>query len=622
LADILFAIDGIPPIVSAPDFGFPAGLVGRDSMEDRLARLESRVAYLSDRVASLEQRLDRVEERSPRAVAAAPDHSILEPPVDFEKIRLQYVLGLAGRTLVVLGGAYLLRALTESHLLTASAGVGLGILYGAPWLLLASRAAARGAQLDAFVHALTAALIGYPLVWEATLRFNVLSAPQSAALLATLTAGAFVLSHARSLPGLAWVTTIGTIMSAVGLAIGTGDWIAYTVLAIAVGVGTVWLGYTRDWIALRWLAAGIANLMLLIVTARSAVHGQVALALAAQMLMLAGYLGSFAIRTLFIGRPVIPFEVAQSIGALVVAFGGAIWLIDSSGSNVVVVGIASLILATAGYLVAFSFVDRHRHRKNFFFYAQLAQLFAVVGIALCAGNAAGSVVYAIAAVVTAKLARQKERLTLALQGAVYAMAAALASGLIERATIALWSATIGWSPFPLTSMLALLALAVVTCLPVRNPSAGAAFARVLRVVLIAMLVWAAAGVTIAVVIAVVPGAGHAGGSVVATVRTGVLVIATLVLAFAAQYRPAREAGWLVYPMLFLIGAKLVAIDFPQGHPQTLFAALALYGIALSAAPRMLRRAVTHPAAVSSTQIDAAHPATSPDTFVSAQEHRM
>jgi hypothetical protein len=564
-------------------------------MEDRLARLESRVTYLNDRVASLEQRLDRVEERSAQVVSTTPDHSIIDSPGDLGKIRVQYVLGLAGRTLVVLGGAYLLRALTESGLLTASAGVAFGILYGAPWLLLASRAAARDAHLDAFVHALTAALIGYPLVWEATLRFKVVSEPQSAALLGLLTAGAFVLSWTRSLQGLAWVATIGTTISAVGLAIGTGDWIAYTVLAIAVGIATVWLGYTRNWIALRWPVAGIANAMLLIVTARSAVHGQVSVALAVQMLMLAGYLGSFAIRTLFIGRPIIPFEVAQSIGVLVVAFGGAIWLIDSSGSNVVAVGAVSLGLAAAGYVVAFSFVDRHRHRKNFFFYAQLAQLFAVVGIALCTGNAAGSVVYSIAAVVTAKLARHKDRLTLALQAAVYVIAAALGSGLIERATTALWSATIEPSFFPLASIVTLLALGVVTFLPVRNPiESWAAFASVLRVLLIAVLVWAAAGLSIAILISVFPGGEHIGGSFAATIRTGVLVIATLVLAFGAHYASAREAAWLVYPLLFLTGIKLVAIDFPQGHPQTLFAALALYGIALSAAPRMLRRSVVQP----------------------------
>jgi hypothetical protein len=581
-------------------------------MEDRLARLELRVAYLTDQVASLEQRLGRVEGGAPSVISPAPDDSSLAGIVDIRTIRVQQLLGFAGRTLVVLGGAYLLRALTESTVLTAPAGVGLGILYGAPWLLLASRTAARGAQLDAFAHALTAALIGYPLVWEATLRFHVVSAGQSAALLGALAAGAFVLSSARAFEGPAWVAMIGTMVSAAGLAIGTGNWIPYTVLAIAVGVATLWLGYIRDWTLLRWPAAAIANAMLLIATARSTVHGEVGAALLVQMFMLGAYLGSFAIRTLVIGRPVIPFEVAQSIGVLLVAFGGAIWLIHSSASNVMVVGVASLVLATAGYVVAFSFVDRHRHVRNFFFYAQLAQLFAITGFALCLGYAAGSVAYAAAAAVAAVLARRNGRLVLSLQAFVYVTAAAAASGLILDATLGLWSTSIDRVAIPLTSILALAAMAVVTFLPVRSPiESWRILASVLRVFLIALLVWTAAGMSVAFVIFVLPGGGHLGGSLLATIRTGAFVIATLVLAFAARDYSGREAGWLVYPLLFLTGAKLVSIDFPQGHPQTLFAALALYGIALSAAPRMLRRPLVSSLPPPSTRIEAADRAASP-----------
>jgi hypothetical protein len=113
-----------------------------------------------------------------------------------------------------------------------------------------------------------------------------------------------------------------------------------------------------------------------------------------------------------------------------------------------------------------------------------------------------------------------------------------------------------------------------------------------------------------------------GGSFLATIRTGILVIATLVLAFGARYAPAREPVWLVYSLLFLTGVKLAVIDFPQGHPQTLFAALALYGIALSTAPRMLRRAVVHSGASPSMRIEAADRAASPDSLAVARQHRL
>lgn len=559
-------------------------------MEDRVAQLESRVASLYDRVGDLEQRLALLDERAPSASPATSDRGTLPPTVDVERARLQQLPALAGRTLVVLGGAYLLRALTETHILPASAGVGLGLLYGAPWLLLASRSAARGAQLDAFAHALSAALIGYPLVWEATLRFDVVSPPQSAALLGVLTAGAFLLSSARALEGLAWVVALGTLISAAGLAIGTGDWISYTALAIAVGVATLWLGYIRNWTTLRWPAAATANLMLLILTGRAAADGRVSGALLVQVLMLGGYLGSFAIRTLLIGRPAIPFEVVQSIGVLVVAFGGAIALIRSTGSNIMLVGVASLILAAAGYIVAFSFVARHRHVKNFFFYALLAQLFAIVGIALCGGQATRAVAYTLAAFIAAVLARHNGRMALSLQAAVYATAAALASGLAEHAAHALFSPLSSDGAIPLVQLLALSAVGLVTLLPVRRGvDSWGIFARILRLVVMVVLLWTAAGAAISFSVAVLPGGDLIGGSLLATIRTAVLVCATLALAGAAQHPAGREAGWLVYPMLFLLGVKVLFIDFPQGRPETLFAALALYGIALITAPRMLRR---------------------------------
>src|SRR6476661_8481940 len=119
-------------------------------MEDRIVRLESRVACLTDQVTGLEQRLAIVERRVPAAADEPRDSDSLAAIAGFERAPVQQWLGIAGRTLVVLGGAYLLRALTGSHVLSAQAGVGFGILYGAPWLLLASRAAAHDSQVDAF----------------------------------------------------------------------------------------------------------------------------------------------------------------------------------------------------------------------------------------------------------------------------------------------------------------------------------------------------------------------------------------------------------------------------------------------------------------------------------------
>lgn len=561
----------------------------RGAMENRVAQLESQVAYLTDRLASLEERLAGAG-RDPRALDLEPQPSVLAV-ADLQAGSIQQWLGLAGRTLVILGGAYLLRALTGAHVVPAHVGVALGLLYGAPWLLLASRAGMRGSHLDAFTHALTTALIGYPLVWEATLRFGVLDPVQSAMLLAALTAGAFVLASTRGLQGLAWVVSFGALVSAIVLSIAMDSWTAYTVLAIGVGVATLWLGYTQGWTMLRWPAAAVANCMVLVVTGRAMVGGSARGALLVQLVMLAAYLGSFAIRTLVIGREVIPFEVVQSIGVLTVAFGGAIALIHSTGANVVPVGIASLLLAAAGYVIAFAFVERRRHVKNFFFYTLLALLFGVVGIALTAGATTGALTYSVVGAGAAVLARRHHRLTLSLQASVYVLAAVFASGLLTAATLAMaLPPSAGWGAPAAVPIVALAAIAVVVALPVVRPvERWGVFASIPRLVVVATALWAAAGTAVAVGILLLPESARADAAVAATIRTGILVLATFAAASSARRESGREAGWLVYPLIVLTGCKVLFADFPQGRPETLFAALALYGVALIAAPRLMRQ---------------------------------
>src|SRR4029453_16316722 len=203
----------------------------------------------------------------------------------------------------------------------------------------------------------------------------------------------------------------------------------------------------------------------------------------------------------------------------------------------------------------------------------------------------GAVAYTLAAYVAAALARHNGRMALSLQAAVYATAAALASGLAEQAAHALFlPPSIDAGAIPLVQLLALSAVGVVTFLPVRRAvESWGIFARLLRLVVMVVLVWMAAGAAISFSIAMLPGGNPVDGSLLATIRTAVLVSATLALAEAARHPAGREAAWLVYPMLSLIGVKVLFIDFPQGRPETLFAALALYGMALISAPRMLRR---------------------------------
>ena len=84
------------------------------------------------------------------------------------------LLSLLGRLFIVLGGAYLLRAMTDAGAIPPAAGVALGLAYGLVWLVLADRAGGRGQRPAAVFHGIGAAMVAFPVVLEATTRFKVL----------------------------------------------------------------------------------------------------------------------------------------------------------------------------------------------------------------------------------------------------------------------------------------------------------------------------------------------------------------------------------------------------------------------------------------------------------------
>ena len=74
----------------------------------------------------------------------------------------------------------------------------------------------------------------------------------------------------------------------------------------------------------------------------------------------------------------------------------------------------------------------------------------------------------------------------------------------------------------------------------------------------------------------------------AVIRTAVLALAAVALAFGVPRVRLFEMTWLVLPLIVLGGIKFLAEDLPHGRPLTLFLGLACYGTALIGASRVLR----------------------------------
>ena len=111
-------------------------------------RLELRMAALEEAVAAL-RALPPVP--APQDADEPLEPAALEPPaLDADDApptgwTLADTVTFSGRTLIALGGGYLLRALTDGGVMTPGVGVLVGLTYAATWILFSLRAAMRKA---------------------------------------------------------------------------------------------------------------------------------------------------------------------------------------------------------------------------------------------------------------------------------------------------------------------------------------------------------------------------------------------------------------------------------------------------------------------------------------------
>ncbi|HET8725582.1 MAG TPA: hypothetical protein VFM53_15390 [Anaeromyxobacteraceae bacterium] len=559
------------------------------SLESRLEELLQAVARLEGRVTALEQA--RAPSPARRAVAAVRSTAAggsreegWNPP------ELSGTMPLLGRTLLVLAGAFVLRALTDGGRLPGWMGVGLGLAYAGAWLWMADRAGSAGKTLSAGFHAVTVVIIGFPLLFEAATRFKLLSPLGAAALLALLTGAALLLSARRSIQVLAWVVSLGGLVTAVALMAASGRLVPGTLYLVLLGTAALWIGYVRDWTLLRWPLALAVDLMALLVaihaTDPGTREGPVA-ALAVLAALVACYLGSFAARTLWMGRRVVPFEVVQTAAVIAVGIGGAVWVALRSGLGQGAFGVTALAFGAACYGVAFAFVERRqRIRENFWFYASVGLVLVPAGVALLAGEPVRSLALCGLSLAAAEAARRGGSRTLSAHAVLYAVLAGLASGLVAGSFQALFlGAQVAWTP-SFASVASLVAAAVVAALASRLPRAQP-LERIPVAAANALLALGAAGTAVAWLAPLVAGTGTStGAGALATLRTVVLVALVVAAAWAGR-NPARvEVGWLAYPVLALTGLKMLLEDLPRGRPATLILAFACYGAALIAIPRI------------------------------------
>jgi hypothetical protein len=490
----------------------------------------------------------------------------------------------AGRALLGIAGAYLLRALTESHAIPQQAGVSVGIVYSMLWLAWAARAAP-ARRAGAVLFSLTSSLILAPLLWESTIRFHVVPTWAAAVVLLLFTVFGMVVSWRRNLLVVATIATLTGIISAAALLIGSYDLLPFTVLLLAIAAAVEISACLDHWLSERWLAALAADLAVVLAAILVTRPGGLpegyapvsrAALLAALLAPAAIYLGSIVVRTLFRGFPFTGFETAQLVLALILAVGGGLRLAD--GQPRLAVALAAVCLAGGGACYALAF--RLRPGRTAQTYAALGLLLVLAGTRIALPAPAAAAVWTALAVTRLAWPRQ------ALRGhaTAYMFLALLASGTVTSAARILLG---GDPPAPVPAALAWQGAAAALCWGIATRRQAP---RLFRAILASATVWLFSGILAVGLTSLyhtVFGA-LAPHAYCAMLRTAVLAVGALLLAAAVSRWKRSELAPLVYLLMILGAYRLLLVDLRQDIKAAVVLSLLVYGATLTLLPRLMQ----------------------------------
>lgn len=551
-------------------------------------------------IAELEARLTSVEKRLAALDGLAATDSGADLEAAAPTLGDGYAANLSvhiGRVLLIFGGAYLLRAVTEYQFLPTAAGLVLGAAYAFFWLFMAFRKGRLDAQrASAAFFGGTSVVLTLPLFYEATTTFSLLSGTQGVVALGIYCAFAMSVAVLRDLRTLAWLVTAGGIAAGAASLVATHAAIPVSVVLLLLGLGSLWAVYWRGWMGLRWLGAVGANLGVLGVVGLAHSEQWVIdprLAFLLAVALLASYLTSFTFHTHVRGQLVSLFESAQALVAGAIVLGSSLLAVRSGDLEIGTVGIMGVVLGVGGYTLAIARHTRDRHYGNFFYYSTFGLVFLLVGTALLMPLAWAAVVWSALAVAMAWFSGRMGWVSLSLQCTFLLLAAGAGSGLLATGLEAL----IGdpgnaWAVLKPSHMAVAATMVMCLFIPVAQRSdRWGTLAGMPQLIVLALSVWGVGGMVVGVAAGALADAGGAEPNlaVLAAIRTAVLSVASVTLALSSRHWRWPEARWLVYPVLVLVGIKLFVEDLPHGEPASLFVALAFVGTALLLVARLLKR---------------------------------
>jgi hypothetical protein len=561
-----------------------------DDFTSVLERLTAKVEELEARLSALEQR------------AAAITHPLVRPesPAEVPPIPLgtssfprpAAALAVGGRVFVGMAGAYLLRALAESGTVPQLAVVAVALAYAATWLVWAGVHGATGFTRAA--SAITAASILSPMLWELTLRFHVLPAGGTAAVLAGFAALASALAWKRNLTAVVSVATLAAIFTGLPLSVATRDPEPFVVAFLVIALFAEAAACHDRWLGLRAFTASASDLgalvLILIYTRQEGVPAEYPpLAAGVLVALVTGgfviYGASTIFRTVVRKRTIATFEIVQTAVAFLL---GAVGVLRIVPDAVHVLGAVLLLVAIAAYWAAFTRLSQVSESRNHHVFATWAAFLFLAGSILLLPVPVQGPWLALSAVTAVAVATSRSRMTIGFHGVAYLAAAAWLSGLLEyvgRTLAGGFPPAPGWSVW-ITAAAAVLGYAIAVRWFSEDESRNQQLLRLAYAGPAALVVTA---VTVVFVVWVELRVTATAPPLLAAIRTLIMCLAALTLAFAGSRCRRIELVWLAYIAIAFCTLKLLFDDLRYGSASSIAASLFFYGMAWVFVPRAARK---------------------------------
>ncbi len=511
-----------------------------------------------------------------------------------------------GKAVLGIAGAYLLRAIAESGSIPKLPVLIIAIVYAALWMVWAVRSHA-SSRFAGIAYAVTSALILSPLLWESTVRFQVLSPTFAAAVLVAFVVLALALAWQRDLQVIPWVATLATVATAVALIIETRELVPLTASLLVVALATeaaACLGHRLSLRAIPALAADFAVWLLVYVMASpdgvpEGYHPVSSTAITILCLaLLAIYGGSIGVRSFVLRQRITLFEIAQAVLAFALASFGVMRATHNSAAPAL--GILFLFFSAVCYWGAlWRFVDREQTKvddeqtktkdeqtRNRRVSATWAAALLLAGSFLLFAEELQSSFLCLAALAAVFVYTRTTKLSLGLHASFYLAAATAVSPLPNYVVGALAGKVPGAPAWTFW----IVAVSTVLCYAIGSRVTEPQPKRRLLWVVPAVLM-AFTGVALAVVAVVWLAAGRVelDASRLSVVRTVINCALALGLAFLGSRWKRIELGWVAYAAVAFGTLKLLFEDLRFGNASSLVVSLLFYGLILILLPRLSKR---------------------------------